>query len=178
MYRAVTAIATAGLLCAACSSTSPQKAEILVRTEYSRTAAFSQWKEFRMTSVQPSSPDYTRYPRYEAMVKEALIDELTTRGYERTDVGATDFRVSYELIFRGASLPSEYMSEHDASTEPKTARSGRQTGTLVIKMLDPENSEVLWEGRGSGFRLDTVSPDKQLRKAVWRILVEFPPITG
>jgi hypothetical protein len=111
-------------------------------------------------------------------VRQALIDELTDRGYERTDVGATDFRVGFELIFRSSELPGGSMGDPDASTETKIVPRKRTTGTLVIKMLDPTSSQVLWEGRGSGLKLDAVSPESQLRKAVWRVLVEFPPITG
>jgi len=29
-----------------------------------------------------------------------------------------------------------------------------------------------------GVEIDAVNPEQQLRKAVWRVLVEFPPISG
>ena len=84
----------------------------------------------------------------------------------------------FELIFRGSDLPNGRMGDPDATTDPKMVSRSRLSGTLVIRMLDPNTSEVLWEGRGSGLRLDTVNPEAQIRKAVWRVLVEFPPITG
>jgi hypothetical protein len=179
MYRVAIVITTVGLLLGACSSASPtRKRELMVRTKYESSTPFSEWKEFRMASVTPSDTGYTRYPRLEKIVRDALISELTARGYQRTDVGATDFRVSFELIFSGSDLPGGFMGDAEASPEPKVAPGRRLTGTLVIKMLDPTTSEVLWEGRGSGLALDSVAVDAQLQKAVWRVLVEFPPITG
>lgn len=51
-------------------------------------------------------------------------------------------------------------------------------GSLTIKMLDPVSSEILWTGHLGELKITVVEPQKQLNKAVWRVLVEFPPITG
>jgi hypothetical protein len=45
-------------------------------------------------------------------------------------------------------------------------------------MLDPTTGEILWSGQISEIKINVIEPQKELRKAVWRILVEFPPLTG
>jgi hypothetical protein len=112
------------------------------------------------------------------MVRTALIEELTARGYERAQDGTTDFRVAFELIFRGASGPSGLESSHGVNTDPTMSRGTTSTSTLIVRMLDPATSAVLWQGRLSGFEVDPVDQDAAFKKAVWRVLVEFPPITN
>jgi hypothetical protein len=53
-----------------------------------------------------------------------------------------------------------------------------QKGTLIIKMLDPLSGEILWTGQMSEIKINAIEPQKELKKAVWRVLVEFPPLTG
>jgi hypothetical protein len=45
-------------------------------------------------------------------------------------------------------------------------------------MLDPKTSEPLWTGHLADFKVTAVEPQKQLNNAIWRVLAEFPPITG
>jgi hypothetical protein len=52
------------------------------------------------------------------------------------------------------------------------------TGSLTIRMLDPTTSGDLWTGHLANLKLTAIEPQKQLDKAIWRILVEFPPLTG
>ena len=59
-----------------------------------------------------------------------------------------------------------------------TYSDARQRGTLIIKMLDPSTGEILWTGQVSEIRMNAIEPQKELRKAAWRALVEFPPLTG
>ncbi len=44
-------------------------------------------------------------------------------------------------------------------------------------MLHPATSQVLWQGELGGLAVDAVSQEATMRKAVWRVLVEFPPLT-
>ena len=85
------------LVISGCGSTA---AEMPTRTEYSKTTAFHEWKTFRFSSDGGTS-DHTRYPRFESMAQQALEEELTARGYERIEDGTPDFRVAFDLIFRG-----------------------------------------------------------------------------
>lgn len=157
-----------------CTSTT---SNLPVRTNYSKTTAFHEWKGFRFAS-DSKGDDYQRYPRFERMAQQALETELTQRGYTRMDEGAPDFRVAFELIFRGGTKPQA--APDTAGAEPKAAAYGgsSQRGTLIVKMLDPLTGEILWTGQISEIKMNVIEPQKELEKAVRRLLVEFPPLTG
>jgi hypothetical protein len=40
------------------------------------------------------------------------------------------------------------------------------------------SGEILWTGQMSEIKINAIEPQKELKKAVWRVLVEFPPLTG
>ena len=173
-------IVVAVVLVVSCSATGSKKsaARLQVHTKYDETANFQQWKSFRMASSRPSDTDHSRIRIYERMVRESLIAQLTDRGYQRADEQETDFRVAFELSFSGAKAPDGYQSSHQVDTAPEASRGTQTMSTLIVKMLDPVTSEVLWEGRLSGFEVEAVAPELAIDKAVWRMLVEFPPITS
>ena len=161
---------TAVLVLLGCGSTT---AELPVRVEYSKTTSFHEWKTFRFTGEIT-----TRYLAAEKMVQQALLDELTARGYSRIEDGAPDFRVTFDLVFRGDT--TSQMTPEGGGAVPSARSYAGQTpsGTLTVKMLDPLTSQILWSGAISGIKMNPFEPQKELRKAVWRVLVEFPPITG
>jgi len=165
----VTVLALAG-----CTSTT---SNLPVRTEYSKSTAFHDWKGFRFAS-DSTRADYQRYPRFERMAQQALETELTDRGYTRLEEGSPDFRVAFELIFRGGTKPQAAIEDRGA--EPKATAYGgsSQRGTLIVKMLDPATSEILWTGQISEIKMNVIEPQKELDKAVRRLLMEFPPLTG
>ena len=162
------------LVLAGCTSTT---AELPVRVEYTKTTAFHEWKTFRFASDSKGT-DHTRYPRYERMAQQATEEELAARGYERIADGTPDFRVATDLVFRGEKTPQVAPESGGAETRPQTYSDARQRGTLIIKMLDPSTGEILWTGQVSEIRMNAIEPQKELRKAAWRALVEFPPLTG
>jgi hypothetical protein len=45
-------------------------------------------------------------------------------------------------------------------------------------MLDPATAEILWTGQIAEIKMNVIEPQKELNKAVRRLLVEFPPLTG
>ena len=167
-------VVVAALLLAGCASSS---AELPVRAEYSKSTAFHEWKTYRFASDNKDA-DYTRYPRYEKMAQQALEEELKVRGYNRIEDGSPDFRVAFNLIFRGEK--SQNVSPGGGGADPmaKSYGGSGQRGTLIIKMLDPITGEIVWTGQMSEIKINPIEPQKELNKAVWRVLVEFPPLSG
>jgi hypothetical protein len=159
----------------ACSTTQP--ARLQVRTEYDETVRWTELRAFRMASERTTETEYTRYPHYERMVHTVLVDELVNRGYTLVEDGPTDFRVAFELVFRGDRTPSMETAPFDANELPASVKGAGQTSTLIVRMLHPVTSHVMWAGTVSGFNVG-VTPEKEFRSAVWRLLAEFPPITG
>lgn len=152
--------------------------DLPVRTEYSKTTAFHEWKTFRFASIEPRSPVGAQYPRYDQMIQKALVDELTAHGYSRIEDGTPDFRVSYELVFRGEDAPQSVPKGGGADPMARSYGGPTPGGSLTVRMLDPKNGEPLWTGHLADFKMTAIEPQKQLDSAIWRILVDFPPITS
>jgi hypothetical protein len=148
-----------------------------VRTEFVEGTDFQAWKTFRFSDSQRSNTD-SSYPKYEQMIRTALIDELTKRGFARLEDGTPDFRVAFEISFRGDRTPQMTPEGGGADPIAKSSVGSNPSGSLTIKMLDPSTSRVLWTGYVSEIQMNFIDPQKELGKAVWRVLVEFPPITG
>ncbi len=162
------------LALAGCTSTT---SNLPVRTEYDKKTAFNEWNSFRFASDSERS-DYQRYPRFERMAQQALEAELTNRGYTRIEEGSPDFRVSFDLIFRGGTK-AQAAPEGKTAEPMATAYGGSsQRGTLVVKMLDPVTAEILWTGQIAEIKMNVIEPRKELDKAVRRLLTEFPPLAG
>ncbi len=166
---------TIALAVAGCSTSAK---DLPVRTDYSKTTAFHEWKTFRFASVEPKSPTGTQYPRYQQSLQRAIVDELTERGFSRIEDGTPDFRVAFELVFRGNTSAQTVPKGGGADPMDRSYSGSTPSGSLTIKMLDPKTSEPLWTGQVAEFKVTAVEPQKQLNNAVWRVLVEFPPITG
>jgi len=168
-------VLAAALALTGCSTSAK---DLPVRTEYSKTTAFHEWKTFRFQSIEPKSPTGARYPRYDQMIQAALVDELTARGYTRIEDGTPDFRVSYELVFRGEEAPQSVSKGGGADPMARSYGGPTPSGSLTVRMLDPKSGEPLWTGYLADFKMTAIEPQKQLDSAIWRILVDFPPITG
>lgn len=172
--RTALCVLVAALSMTGCSTSAR---ELPVRTEYSTTTPFHEWKTFRFATVEPRSPVGAQYPRYDQMIRQALVDELTSRSYTRIEDGTPDFRVSYELMFRGDASPQSVPQGGGAEPMARSYGGSTPTGSLIIRLLDPQTSEILWEGSLSNFKVTAVEPQKQINSAIWRVLAEFPPIT-
>lgn len=175
MTRIAIPLALLGVLViSGCGSTA---AELPVRVEFSKTTAFQEWKTFRFSSENREG-DYTRYPKFESMAQQALEEELTARGYQRIEDGTPDFRVAFDLIFRGEKTGQIAPTGGGADPMARSNTGTRQSGSLTVRMLDPVSSQILWTGYVSELKMGSIEPQKEIRKAVWRLLVEFPPLTG
>ena len=172
--RAALSVLIAALSMTGCSTSAR---ELPVRTEYSTTTRFHEWKTFRFATVEPRNPVGAQYPRYDQMIRQALVDELTSRSYTRIEDGTPDFRVSYELTFRGDASPQSVPQGGGADPMARSYGGSTPAGSLTISMLDPKTSEVLWTGSLSNFKITAVEPQQQIDSAIWRVLAEFPPIS-
>jgi hypothetical protein len=169
MHRSILVVL---IILAVCGCATTKKAEYPVRITFDEATDFGSWTTFRFAA----SPTSSTFTGINQDVRSAIESNLTDRGYERIEDGTPDFRIAFEFATRG-----DHGSDIDRqfANEPKTSTANvpTKTNTLVVKMLDPISGEVLWEGRVSGFPLGTVQHKAEISKAVWRLFVEFPPIT-
>jgi hypothetical protein len=174
MFRtSVTLAIVAVLSLAGCETATADRP---VRSEYQKTTNFQEWETFRFSTEGGTGA--SKYPKYEQMILQALEEELTARGYTRIEDGTPDFRVAFDLVFRGDT--SLKMTPEGGGAEPMARSHAGQTpsGSLTVKMLDPQTSQILWTGYISEIKMKAIEPYKELKKAVWRVLVEFPPLAG
>ncbi len=171
---AVSLTLLAVLIVSGCGSTA---AEMPIRVEYNKDASYHEWKTFRFTSENRGG-DYTRYPKFESMAQQALEEELTARGFRRIEDGPPDFRVAFDLIFRGEKTAKTAPEGGSADPMARSYSGARQSGSLTVRMLDPLSSQILWTGYVSEIKVNSLEPTKEIKKAVWRLMVEFPPLTG
>ena len=156
--------------------TTTKSADLQVRTSYDEETDFSTWKTYRFATSPPPDDGTKHYPRLDNQIRIAIEDNLSDRGYQRIEDGVPDFRITFNFSSRGdhgSDIDRQYANEPTTSTRTHPTK----TNTLVVKMLHPSTSEVLWQGQVAGFNLDTVNNQAEFRGAVWRLFVEFPPIT-
>jgi hypothetical protein len=158
-----------------CATT--QEAELAVRVDFDETTDFQSWKTFRFATFPAESAGGTRTRGFDTEVEQAIGDNLAGRGYERIEDGIPDFRIAFELASRG-DRGSDAERTYASDTSLPAASAPTKTNTLRVIMLDPVNTEVLWEGQVAGFSLDAIQYKAKIKGAVWRLFVEFPPITN
>lgn len=159
---------------AACAST--RKAGLQVRIDFDDQTDFSVWKNYRFATFHAETSDGSGYKQIENDLRNAIQANLSDRGYVRIEDGAPDFRIAFEFGTRGdaGSDPERHYANDQTSPERTTPT---KTNTIVVKMLHPTTGETLWDGRVSGFSLGALQQKSEIRGAVWRLFVEFPPIT-
>ena len=147
-------------------------AELPVKIQYSKTFDFSNLKTFRPAA--DIDPDAAHYPKYQAMAREIVEEELVARSYVRLEDGTPDFRVRAHLRFR--SYEAKKMGSDPTTGGPQATRDDIRQVTLVVEMLSSGDETVVWRGEVSGFNLDPVKSRANIRGAAWRLFVEFPPL--
>jgi len=157
-----------------CSTT--KIADLQVRTSFDEDTNFSKWKTYRFTTSSPTDDGTQSYTRIDNNIRADIEENLAGRGYERIEDGVPDFRITFDFSSRGdqgSDMVRQYANEPTTSTRTRPTK----TNTLVVQMLHSSTSEILWQGQVAGFNLDAAQYQAELRKAVWRLFVEFPPIT-
>lgn len=174
--RQLITVVLAAAIFGACGTTKPAKLQ--VNTDYDSSVQWTELKSFRLASARTGGGEDPRYPRLERLVQDQLVDQLTDRGFVRAEDGPTDFRVAFELRFRGSDSTAQSTTQRGLDGQPTGVSGPGQTSSLIVRMLHPLTSATLWEGRVTGFTIGAATPEADIRKAVWRVLAEFPPITG
>jgi hypothetical protein len=147
-------------------------AELPVRTQYTKEVDFSALKSFRPAA--DVAPEASEYPKYQAMARAVVEEELIARSYTRLEDGTPDFRVRAHLRFR--SFESRKLGSDKTTGGPSAARDDIRDVTLVVEMLSAVDETVIWSGTVSGFKLDPVKSRATIKTAAWRLFVEFPPL--
>ena len=129
----------------------------------------------------------------EALVKTLVEEQLARKDYVR-DAGQPDFLVTYhvavedkvsvtyinELYGYGPGWGTGYRRNIRHHGYPGTVAmvSEYQQGTLLLDVVKADNKQLIWRGTATDEvypELDQDTRERRLRKAVQKILAQFPP---
>lgn len=176
-----TALVIAAALLAGCASVGGRG--LTVEADWDPSAPFASLSTWDWLPAAPPSGDLAGLaaPVADALVRDAVADALTARGYARGTaptfwvhpLASIEDVVAVEAQFYYAQVPP-WMRDALRDTHAITG----QRGVLVIDLIDPATRVPFWRGAISGAVDPDASPDarvRRLRDAAHRLLERFPP---
>jgi hypothetical protein len=149
-----------------------------VKTDYDRSADFSQYKTFSWEKVQ------TQDALWVDRVKEAVNTALTAKGWTPVESGGDVAIVAIETTKTQNTLNTFYDSFGggwrwrglggigDATTTVETYK----VGTLLVDLFDAKTKKLIWRGSSSDTLSDKSDKNiKELDKGVKKMFDHFPP---
>jgi len=154
-----------------------------VKSDYDRSADFSQYKTYSWEQVQ------TQNPLWVDRIKTAVNSALVAKGWTQVDSGGNVSIMAMEMTQNHRTLDTYYdglgggwgwgrrfgglgIGFGDATTTVDTYR----VGTLVVDLFDSSTKNLIWRGSLSDVLSDKSSKNiKNLDKGVVKLFDHFPP---
>jgi hypothetical protein len=152
-----------------------------VKTDYDRSADFSQYKTYSWEKVQ------TQDPLWASRIKDAVNASLAAKGWTQVASGGQVAIVAIEMTKNQQTLNTFYDGFGggwgwrrggggggfgDATTTTETYK----VGTLVVDLFDASSKKVIWRGSASDTLSDKSDKNiKNLDKGVQKLFDHFPP---
>jgi hypothetical protein len=150
-----------------------------VKTDYDRSADFSQYKTYSWEKVQ------TQDPLWVNRIKEAVDAELSAKGLTPVASGGDVSIMAIEMTQNQQTLNTFYdnfgggwgrRGGFGGFGNATTTTENYKVGTLVVDLFDAKNKNLIWRGSSS----DTLSNKsdkniKNLDKGVKKMFDHFPP---
>ena len=113
-------------------------------------------------NINPSHPEYNN-PENRQLVKQAITNELTKLGYSEIETDG-DLLVLYDIIIKEMVDPRvDSAVIYKPWVDTKTDSFNYMEGLLVVKLVDREGDNMVWQGSLSGILNN--KPEKFGRKA-------------
>ena len=175
--RGILSLIGIALLCAA-----PAFAQ-QVKSDYDRSADFSQYKTYSWEQVQ------TQNPLWVDRIKTAVNSALAAKGWTQVESGGNVSIVAMEMNQTHQTLNTYYDSFGggwgwgrrfggfgddfgESTTTPETYR----VGTLVVDLFDTSTKKLIWRGSLRDVLSDKSNKNiKNLDKGVGKLFDQFPP---
>jgi uncharacterized protein DUF4136 len=149
-----------------------------VKTDYDRSADFSQYKTYSWEKVQ------TQDPLWVNRIKDAVNAALTAKGWTQVETGGNVAIIAMETTQNRQTLNTFYdgfgggwrWRGLGGFGESTTTADTYKVGTLVVDLFDTNTKTLIWRGSSS----DTLSnkSDKNIKtldKGVQKMFDHFPP---
>jgi hypothetical protein len=172
MQRSIFASAGIALLFAAASFAQQ------VKTDYDRSADFSQYKTYSWEKVQ------TQDPLWVSRIKDAVNTALTAKGWTQVESGGDVAIVAIETTQNQQTLNTFYdgfgggwgWRRGGGFGDSTTTVDTYKVGTLVVDLFDAHNKTLLWRGSSTDtFSNKSDKNIKNLDKGVQKMFDHFPP---
>jgi len=149
-----------------------------VKTDYDRSANFSQYKTYSWEKVQ------TQDPLWVDRIKEAVNAALTAKGMTLVQSGGDVAVVAIETTQNQSTLNTFYdgfgggwrWRGAGGFGNATTTVENYKVGTLVVDLFDAKTKTVIWRGSSSDTLSDKSDKNiKNLDKGVQKMFEHFPP---
>ena len=149
-----------------------------VKTDYDRSADFSQYKTYSWEKVQ------TADPLWAGRIKEAVNAALTAKGLTPVESGGDIAVVAIEMTKNQQTLNTFYdgfgggwrWRGFGGFGDATTTVDNYKVGTLVVDLFDAKSKQVIWRGSSSDTLSDKSDKNiKNLDKGVQKMFDHFPP---
>jgi hypothetical protein len=147
-----------------------------VKTDYDRSADFSQYKTYSWEKVQ------TQDPLWVDRIKEAVNGALTAKGLTPVDSGGDVAIVAIEMTKNQQNLNTFYNGFGGGWRwgggfgDATTTVDNYKVGTLVVDLFDAKTKKIIWRGSSSDTLSDKSDKNiKNLDKGVQKMFDHFPP---
>jgi uncharacterized protein DUF4136 len=149
-----------------------------VKTDYDRSADFSQYKTYSWEKVQ------TQDPLWVNRIKDAVNAALTAKGWTQVESGGNVAIIAMETTQNRQTLNTFYdgfgggwrWRGFGGFGESTTTAENYKVGTLVVDLFDASAKTLIWRGSSSDTLSDKSDKNiKNLDKGVQKMFDHFPP---
>jgi hypothetical protein len=159
-----------------------------VKTDYDRSADFSQYKTYSWENV------HTQNPLWVDRIKSAVNSALAAKGWTQAESGGSVAIMAMEITKEHQTLNTYYDNFGggwgwrgwrfggafgDGFGGSTTTEDTYKVGTLVVDLFDASNKKLIWRGSSSNTLSD--KPDKNIKKlneGTEKMFNHFPPVTS
>jgi hypothetical protein len=165
-------LASVGIMLLAATASSAQQ----VKTDYDRSADFSQYKTYSWEKVQ------TKDSLWVDRIKEAVNSALAAKGWTQVPSGGNIAIVAIEMTRNQQTLDTFYNGFGGGWRwgggfgNATTTVDNYKVGTLVVDLFDTNTKKIVWRGSASDTLSDKSDKNiKNLDKGVQKMFDHFPP---
>jgi hypothetical protein len=174
-----TIFASAGIVLFLASASFAQQ----VKTDYDRSADFSQYKTYSWEKVQ------TKDPLWVGRIKDAVNAALTAKGWTQAPSGGQVAIVAMGMTQNRQTLNTFYDGfgggwgwrrfRGGGFGDATTTTENYKVGTLVVDLFDASTKTLIWRGSASDTLSDKSEKNiRDLDKGVQKMFGHFPPDTN
>jgi hypothetical protein len=175
------------LALAACAVAPRIDTEAVPNADFSTRHTFAWQESVASYDPEPASGDVQQVKQ---AIHDAVVEQLSLKGYRPARAGEPDFLVSFHLVVNETRaeelctrrhlifewpdfqrrLDTYEICQRDPVMKGRTVRKG----TLVVFVVDAASHSLLWQGVADGAAVSRHKQVEKLREAVQEMFVQFP----